>query len=128
MARSVPSREIANREELAPVLRDFSFETVEVGRLDLRKQARLWRESEAMLAVLGSDLTNMLLGTPERVCCMSPEWFGDRFFYWLAAGLGIEWNELVCGTIVSERTPRHQSSFAVDPELLRHFLESVYRD
>jgi hypothetical protein len=124
--RGAPNREIENHQHLAPTLERFGFSTADVGSRPLADQVHAWKGAQDAMAILGSDMTNMLLAPPERLLSISPHWFGDHFFYGLAAALGVEWSELICGRIVREREPRHRSSFEVDPEDFAAFLSASY--
>lgn len=119
-------REIANWTEVERFLNDRSSQIVtKVGTLD--EQIEAWSATEAVSGILGSDLTNMVLGNSRRVFVITPSWFGDRFFFGLAAGLGIEWNEMVCddNQLVERREPMHASSFRVDLSDLEALFSSI---
>ena len=114
-------REVANDGVVRSVVANMGGRTDMTSGL-IVEQARSWSSSSSVLSVLGSDMTNMLLGNAERLFSLSPSWFGDSFFYWIAAALGIEWNEYYCDRIGEERTPKHRSSFFVDEAILSGFL------
>lgn len=121
--RTAGTRKISNFNDVDPILRRNGFNiSSELGGLE--DQISLWNNSKVISGVLGSDLTNMLFGDVDQLYVITPEWFGDRFFYGLAASLGIEWNELVCSNeyLSDLREPKHLSSFMVAPDLLEKFF------
>lgn len=123
LRRALEKREIANWPEVLPLLDRKNFHVVTtIGSID--EQIAVWTAARVVSGVLGSDLTNMLLGNAERLFVITPQWFGDRFFYGLAAGLGIEWNEMVCDDtcLAVLRDPKHASSFNVTPDKMEEFL------
>lgn len=120
-------RNIENIEEVGALVGEHGVVPVDNGRLALDDQMTLWGSSLAATGVLGSDFTNMVFGV-QRVLSLTPAWFGDYFFYGLAASLGIEWNEVQCGAVGETRSPLHASSFYVEPGVLREALSHVYRD
>lgn len=125
LRRSADSRKISNWNRVRPVVEEVGFRiSSDVGTLE--DQISLWQNAEMVSGVLGSDLTNMLLGNVKQLFVITPQWFGDNFFYGLAAALGIEWNELVCpnGSLTELRDPKHRSSFNVGP----HALRRLYQD
>jgi len=113
--RAVETREIANWGEFSSLLTRLGARVVTT-QGGLGQQIDAWQSASTVSGVLGSDLTNMLLGRAARLFVITPEWFGDVFFYGLAAALGVEWNELVCPeqALVELRDPKHRSSFRVD--------------
>lgn len=121
--RAVENREIANWSDVETL-----FENKKIGitstLTSLAKQVEAWTVSESVSAVLGSDLTNMIIGDAKRVFVLSPNWFGDQFFYGLAAGLNIEWNEMCLdsSSIVKIRDPKHRSSFNINVNELDFFI------
>lgn len=120
--RIAKNREIQNFADVRPILEEKGINIRQNGKLSVAEQVVLWNASEFVVGVTGSDLTNMALGNVARIFALTPRWFGDRFFFGLAAALGIEWNELSCSKIAEERKPKHRSSFVVDPEALARFL------
>lgn len=116
------NREIINAHELRPLLDRAGFASVSNGSLSLPQQIALWNRARSVVGVMGSDLTNLVFGNIDRLFVLTPAWFGDRFFYGLAASLGVEWNELICGQKMIERQPQHKSAFCVDPECFATLL------
>lgn len=120
-------REIANQPELIGALEGYGFKPRRLGDEPLFAQAAAWGVSEAVCCVLGSDFTNILFGQPgTELVVLTPRWFGDRFFYDLAAAKGMVWNELVCGEMSTRREPSHAADFAVELDVARRFLEGVF--
>jgi hypothetical protein len=118
-------RAIANQIEIDALLERYEIPKVSLGELPLEKQLDVWSRSKLIIATLGSDLTNILFASPGvRLLVLSPHWFHDNFFYHLAVLLGLQWNELRCGTEV-ETKPHHKSPFCVDPVRLEVLLASL---
>ncbi|QVL51812.1 MAG: glycosyltransferase family 61 protein [Cyanobium sp. M30B3] len=107
-------RSIVNNSELEYALQDFNIRPVALDLGDVDHQLELWASSGLVMGVLGSDLVNMALGSPEAICAITPHWFGDVFFYGLASALGIIWNEYYGGVIHEEHRPLHSSTFNLD--------------
>lgn len=119
-------RAIANQSELDPVLVARGLAKRQLGAVTLQEQVACWQSHDLIVSTLGSDLTNIVFGRAgSRILSLSPDWFGDMFFYNLAVAKGMQWNELRCGTIVEEVEERHRSSFRVDPDLLDTMLATL---
>jgi capsular polysaccharide biosynthesis protein len=119
--RAAKSREINNFQEISQILAS-KFNTVNIGGLSFSEQVTLWQSTKQAAGVLGSDFTNLVFGNVQKVFMLTPDWFGDNFFFGLAASLGVEWNELRCGALVQERQPKHKSSFDVNARLLEQLI------
>jgi capsular polysaccharide biosynthesis protein len=120
------NRSIANASELTPILCHHGLERCTLGRSEVKNQIDVWRNSRLIVSVLGSDLANLVFASKAcKVLSLSPDWFGDTFFYNLAVCKDIQWNELRCGTIVDEGNPIHRSSFSVDPDILDTMLATL---
>lgn len=119
-------RAIANQSDLDPVLAARGLAKRQLGLAALQEQILCWQSHDLIVGTLGSDLTNIVFGRAgSRILAVSPDWFGDMFFYNLAIAKGMQWNELRCGSIVEEVAERHRSSFRVDPELLDTMLATL---
>jgi hypothetical protein len=120
------NREIANGIELDKVLEKFNITSGVLGVEPIGRQVSTWRHSKLIISTLGSDLANIVFGFPgQRILCLSPDWFGDTFFYNLAVMKGCEWHELRCGELVETAEPLHKSSFNVNLEMLDVMLETL---
>jgi capsular polysaccharide biosynthesis protein len=119
-------RAIANQTELDPVLDKYGVPTRSLGAETVQQQIQAWQNSKLVISTLGSDLTNIIFGREgTRVLSLSPDWFGDMFFYNLAVAKRMQWNELRCGTLVEQAEVPHLSSFRVDPDLMDTMLETL---
>jgi hypothetical protein len=117
------SRAIANWTDLQPVLARHQVASHRLGTQHVRDQVETWRSSTLIVSTLGSDLANIVFSRPgTRILSISPDWFGDNFFYNLAVAKEVQWNELRCGVLVEPSDPIHLSSFAVDDQLLDTML------
>jgi hypothetical protein len=125
--RSSEWRRIANQAACDAVLHDHAVARRRLGSAALAEQIGAWRGERFFVATLGSDLANMVFGRPgTRVLALSPDWFGDTFFYNLAVAKAMQWNELRCGELdVPHPKTRHLSSFKVDPALLDVMLSTL---
>ncbi|TGN50058.1 glycosyltransferase family 61 protein [Paracoccus liaowanqingii] len=122
--RAARTREITNLPEVKRVAQEHGFTSKPLGSATLQEQVEQWTRADCLLTTLGSDLTNIVFCQPgPRLFVISPDFHGDRFFIDLAAAFGCEWNELLCGTIVEERSPRNTSSFSVSPLALNRLLD-----
>ncbi len=122
---SEKNRNIINCLEIENINHKNLISEFSSGHSDLLTQQTVWAESSICIGVLGSDFTNMLFGTSGRVLMLTPNWFGDNFFYGLAAALGYEWNELFCNTLIEKRNPIHRSSFHINPDVYRNMIEII---
>jgi hypothetical protein len=123
MPRSSSDRAITNSEELDAIHEEYQIQKASSDYSTLVTQVSAWSDCSVMVSVLGSDLTNMAIGRPEAVCSITPYWFGDIFFYGLSSILGIQWNELYCGTMDTHREPEHRSTFRVQAKEYKEFLK-----
>jgi hypothetical protein len=121
--RPGPSRSIANHDSLDILLEQFQIQPVSINIRDVNSQIQAWSNCEIMLGILGSDIVNMALSDPKSVCAITPHWFSDIFFYGLASALGLGWNEYYGGDICEEKSPLHASSFSIDIDGFRRYLE-----
>lgn len=126
LIRRVPvevGRHISNEDELQPVLRRFGIEVRELGDQPVMEQIRAWRSGRMVVSTLGSDLSNIVFAPRgSTVLAITPDWFGDDFFYRLAQACGIRWFELRCGRRSTSDAVDHRSAFAVDPRALETAL------
>lgn len=121
--RSNQTREIGNVQDIAAMLEQHQFSTLQMGNVSPDMQIQAWRNSRSILTTLGSDLTNVVFAEPGAcVMILAPEWFEDCFFRDLFAAKGIYWNELRCGKLLVERSPKHLSSYWVDRDQLLAWL------
>ena len=119
-------RAIANQSELDPILAARGVIRQQLGVATLRQQITAWQSHKLVVSTLGSDMTNIVFGREGmRILALSPDWFGDMFFYNLAVAKRMQWNELRCGTLVDPVDEQHRSSFRVDPELLDTMLATL---
>jgi capsular polysaccharide biosynthesis protein len=116
-------RAVVNRGEIADELALADIPAMTMGDRSVRAQAAMWHDHDLVVGTLGSDLTNIVFARPgSRVLVMSPDWFGDSFFYNLAMARGVGWHEIRCGRMGERKDPVRASSFHVDPEMLRRAL------
>lgn len=126
ISRSGGRRLVANASDLAGVLARYGIEVLEQGSRSFAEQVKLWRQAPLVIATLGSDLANLVFAAPGTpLLVLSPDWFGDLFFYNLAQLWGMRWHELRCGRRGEVRTPEHCSDFFVDIEHFETLLRSV---
>jgi capsular polysaccharide biosynthesis protein len=118
-------REISNAVEVETILNQNGFNLRALGADPVSHQIAAWRTSRKVCSVLGSDLTNIVFGTERTaILAITPAWFGDSFFFDLAAAKGIFWNEIICGSMMEEKQPIHASSFSINPLIFNEFLRS----
>ena len=126
VSRASATRQIVNQAALEAVLDRYGIEKMELGRQPFAAQVRRWRTAPFVVGTLGSDLTNLIFAAPGTpLLVISPDWFGDEFFYNLAQARRLRWNELRCGQMGERREPEHTSSFRVDIERFETLLRSV---
>ena len=122
------NRAITNTADLRPILAAYNVISVRLGMEHVRDQAKTWMNSRLIVSTLGSDLANIIYSKPgTRILALSPDWFGDNFFYNLAVAKGVQWNELRCGHIAEKAEFMHSSSFFVDREILDTMLKGLTR-
>jgi hypothetical protein len=125
--RSSEWRKVANQAACDAVLRGHAVPRRKLGAELLADQIRAWRDELFFVSVLGSDLTNIVFGQEgTRLLVLSPDWFGDAFFYNLAVAKQMQWNELRCGALAELHAgTKHLSSFKVDPDMLDVMLSTL---
>ncbi len=121
--RNSSDRSISNADDIDRVHAQYNVSKAAIDVTSLASQVAAWSSCSTMIGILGSDLSNMAIGRPESVCSITPHWFGDIFFYGLAAILDVEWNEYYCGTKVALREPVHRSTFMVNANDYGAFLK-----
>ena len=120
-------RAINNAADVEAVMSRHGVDVYGPETLSLTEQVELWRGHDLVIATLGSDLTNIVYARPgTSVLALSPNWFGDSFFFELSVAAGVRWHELRCGQM-AERSPdvEHYSSFNVDVRLLDSILDGL---
>ena len=128
-SNNIATRAIANQSELQPFLAKHSVTATRLGVEHVRDQVRTWRNSRLIISTLGSDLANIIYSRPgTRILALSPDWFGDNFFYNLAVAKGVQWNELRCGQLVEKAELLHLSSFQVNCDILDTMLQGLTRE
>jgi len=120
-------RMIANQEEVNNLLARYGVERILLGQEPLDQQIAFWQKSQVIIGTLGSDFTNIVFGKAgTRLLVLSPDWFGDTFFYNLAVMKDMQWNELRCSEKVVAGVPEHKSSFKVNLQCLEIMLVSLF--
>jgi capsular polysaccharide biosynthesis protein len=112
-------RRISNLSDLLPTIHEYGLKMEELGARSVEEQINAWRSGRLIVSTLGSDLSNMIFaarGAP--VLALTPDWFGDDFFFRLASACGLPWYEIRCGRRTSEHEVEHRSDFEVDPAML----------
>jgi hypothetical protein len=119
-------RATANQAEVTAILAAAGIPATTIGNRSVVEQAALWQNHDLVVGTLGSDLSNIVFARPgSRVLVLSPDWFGDGFFYNLAIARGVGWYEIRCGRMGEPAQPQRNSSFGVDVELLRTVLAGL---
>ena len=119
-------RSIDNGAEVEAVLDKHGVHTTVLGHQNFEAQIAAWQHSDLIVSTLGSDLTNIVFGKAgSRILALSPDWFGDAFFYHLAILKDMQWNELRCGTRVQQADVSHKASFRVDTDILDAMLATL---
>jgi hypothetical protein len=121
-------RSIENGPEVEEVMTKHGIQSIVLGKQSFETQVKAWRSSDLIVATLGSDLTNIVFGkVGTRILSLSPDWFGDTFFYNLAVMKGMQWNELRCGALVEAANVQHKSSFRVQSAVVDAMLNTLAR-
>ncbi|MGP0076788.1 MAG: glycosyltransferase family 61 protein [Bryobacteraceae bacterium] len=125
--RTDSQRAIGNQKAVDEVLARHGIDTYGPQQLPLRQQVEIWQNHDFLIATLGSDLTNMVYARPgTRVLVLSPDWFGDAFFFELSVAAGVRWHELRCGEMARRNKEEERfSNFNVDVGLLDSALTSL---
>jgi len=120
------ARATVNQEQVAAELATVGIPAMTMGDRSVQDQAAMWHDHGLIVGTLGSDLANIVFARPgSRVLVLSPDWFGDTFFYNLATARGIHWHEIRCGRMGERVEPERHSSFNVDIGSLRTVLASL---
>ncbi len=124
--RAAGTRLIANQDEVDVVLARHGIARLRLGALPVAEQIALWGRARVVIGTLGSDFANIAFGQPDtKLLVLSPDWFGDIFFYHLAAMQGMEWHELRCGRPAEGQAPDKDSAFVVDVRRLAAMLADI---
>ena len=113
-------RNLLNQDRLTAALRPLGFETVDPGVLDHADQVRLFSDAEAVVAVEGSALTNLIYCQPgTRVLEIRPDRLRFPFWIGLCKQLGLH-HRGVIGTTAG----RHMH-VTVDVDDVRHQVSEM---
>jgi hypothetical protein len=122
------TREVTNQSDVDRILDAREISKHVLGDRQIQEQIRVWQQSGVMIATIGSDLTNLIFARPEtRLLVLSPNWFGDMFFFNLAAAKRLQWNDLRCGKLSNPRENSQNAGFAVDTQLFDGMLQRLGR-
>jgi capsular polysaccharide biosynthesis protein len=128
--RDAPVRRLANEGDMDPVLKEFGFETVAIGRMPIREQMQLFAEASHLVSVHGAGLSNMVFmpdgATVTEIVSPSRLW---PTFRMLAARHDRHYHAVIGTSVVSEDTPirgEGNEDFFCDPQMLRMSLRQVY--
>ena len=113
-------RAIENQVDIESSLTERKYDILTQTHKNLESQIDSWNSSNSVIATLGSDMSNLVfMRENTSLISLSPDWFGDRFFYNLACASKINWYEIRCGR---KGTPSGSSdrfdNFYVDPMVL----------
>jgi hypothetical protein len=126
--RSSGGRNIENLNALRQFFHSRQIESRALGKLPVPEQLSTWQSGSFFCSTLGSDLTNIVFAKPgTKILSLTPDWFGDDFFFDLASAKNLEWNELRCGEIGNPVQPKHRSSFYVDIAALSALLDRAHK-
>lgn len=121
-----PERCISNQADIDTILARHAVEKVSAGVTTFQKQVSIWKSAEVGITTLGSDFTNIVFCQPNtNILSLSPDWFGDAFFYHIAIVKGLIWNELRCGHMTTAAKIPHRSNFLVDVELFENMVTTL---
>ncbi|GGW92570.1 glycosyltransferase family 61 protein [Alteromonas halophila] len=125
--KRLKKREIENRSEVEALLEQYHYQPFTQAHANLDSQIANWGRARSVVATLGSDMTNMVfLPDGASILSLSPDWFGDRFFFNLACAANINWFELRCGKVGKE-SESHQrfNNFFVDKPMLEQKIRDI---
>ena len=94
-------RRLKNYESIMPLLQRHGFVIVDPGSLSFEEQGKLFSETEIIVAVHGSALTNMMFADPAQLKLleMMPEnRINSQAGYWVGLFLGIKYYDCLLGT------------------------------
>lgn len=123
--KRVGARGIQNQSDVETYLSKFGYKTLTQTHQNLEDQIKSWNSASNVVATLGSDMSNLVfMRENASLLSLSPDWFGDRFFYNLACASKINWFEVRCGEKGAISNSSHRfDNFHVDMETLRNSLE-----
>lgn len=118
-------RALSNAIEVAAIVDSFGYRPHRVPGLGFMDQARLFAGSSHIVSILGSDLTGLIFAPAGvKVVTLSPDVFGDRFFYALTVDRAGTFVDLR-GGVMTERRPVHKSEFHIEADMLAFALRLV---
>ena len=117
----IGKRAIENQDEVQQYLEAKRYKTLIQNHQNLEEQIKLWSSAENVIATLGSDMSNLIfLKENSSILSLSPDWFGDRFFYNLACAAKINWSEIRCGQVGTVNKSSYRfNNFYVDLNVLK---------
>ena len=126
--RATKYRGIENGEDVKKILKSFGIKSRALGTENLTDQISAWKGAKLIISTLGSDLTNIIFANANAdVLSLTPEGFGDKFFFELAALKNVFWNELFCGGSALSGGADQFSGFQVDCHIFKNMISNLIR-
>jgi capsular polysaccharide biosynthesis protein len=94
-------RHLKNDESIMQILKPHGFEIVDPGSLSFEDQGKIFSETEIIVAVHGSALTNMMFSAPAQLKLlemMPANRVNAQAGYWVGLFLGIKYYDCLLGT------------------------------
>lgn len=125
--RRLSKRAIENQVTIEDCLEESGFSVITQGHKNLEEQIERWSVADIVVSTLGSDLSNLIfLKENSSIISLSPDWFGDMFFYNLAYAAKLNWFEIRCGEVGTLSSSSHRfNNFFVNKELLANTVKRV---
>lgn len=122
-------RAVSNEDEVWRELRARGFEEVLPETLKWADQVRLFAQASHLVGPMGSGLANALFSPRgARLLSLAPVCMADSFFWRLAGIVGVDYEELRCPSVESDRHQQtwtaQDQNIVVDLELLTKWLDS----
>ena len=125
--KRVGKRAIENQAVIEKCLLDKGYFSLTQNHQNLDEQILCWSSAGTVVATLGSDMSNLIfLKEGSAILSLSPDWFGDRFFYNLAYATNLNWYEIRCGEVGAISSGSHRfNNFHVDMNLLEETINRI---
>jgi hypothetical protein len=125
-------RQVANEEELLPILKSYKFEVLETHEMSLAEQIKIFSGAEAVVSIHGAGLTNLLFAPPKTrvVEFMSPyPAYTNSCYYSLASAVGhryaVIFGEHPDRVATGAGTRRWREDLIVPPDVLQETLSML---
>lgn len=119
-------RNLANFDEILPILNKYGFEVIDTDGMELIEQATIFAQAKHLIAIHGAGNTNILFSDKKlRFLEIMPTNRLACQYFWLANALGIEYYDVITGGDLEKSINGREGGFFLDKEKLKIAIERL---